>query len=256
MRLDQYLVLHHHLESRTKAQDLIRHGKVMVNNRIVTKSGYEIQDKDSVQIIDSEILKYVSRAGLKLEGAFQHIQSKSTDLNKWDISGKIGLDVGQATGGFTDCCLAWGAQKIIGVDVGEGQLHAKIKMDSRVQFFEKLNIKDLSTNKEFLMSVPTEGFDFVVCDVSFISITHVMPHFARFLKSQGEYLLLVKPQFECGPDNLNKNGIVTNSEVHQAIQMRITQAAQKYLGKVEDYFESSVSGKDGNREFFILGKKT
>ncbi len=165
------------------------------------------------------------------------------------------LDVGQSTGGFTDCCLAWGAQRVVGLDVGEVQLHSKIKNDSRVQFFEKLNIKDTVKNKEFLMAVPSEGFDLIVCDVSFISLTQVMPHLARFLKSQGEYILLVKPQFECGSENLNKNGIVVNPEVYPALQLRITQAAEKFLGRVLDYFESPVSGKDGNREFFIWGKK-
>ena len=255
MRLDQYLVQYHQIESRTKAQDLISHSKVKINDRIITKASYEVEEKDLIQILENELLKYVSRAGLKLEGAFQHMQSKSKEWQSWNLNGKTVLDIGQSTGGFTDCCLAWGAQSVVGLDVGEAQLHSKIKNDTRVQFFENLNIKDVAKNKDFLVSVPVEGFDVVVCDVSFISLTQVIPHFAQFLKPQGDYILLVKPQFECGAENLNKNGIVANPDVYPSLQIRITQTAEKFLGQVLDYFESPVSGKDGNREFFIWGTK-
>ena len=246
MRLDQYLVQFKNIESRTKAQDLVLNKCITINGKIILKSSFAVSDTDKVEIQNLEILKYVSRAGLKLESALKKI-----NIN---LENKIILDVGQSTGGFTDCCLQLGAQKIIGFDVGEGQLHEKIRSNSDVIFFEKLNVKDLKANVEFLKVVPANGFDLIVCDVSFISLSQVVPHLMQYLKKHGHYLFLVKPQFECGQINLDKNGIVKNKNIYSKIEADIKKLCTDHFGHVSDYFESGLPGKEGNAEFFIAGR--
>ncbi len=246
MRLDQYLVQFKNIESRTKAQDLIQNKNISVNQKIIVKPSFDVSESDDVQIQDQDILKFVSRAGLKLEAAF-------IKLNL-DLKNRTVLDIGQSTGGFTDCCLQFGAEKIVGFDVGENQLHQTLKLNPKVIHFEKLNVKNINTNQDFRQSVPTENFDFIVCDVSFISLNHVVLNVTEFLKKQGGYLFLVKPQFECGPENLDKNGIVKNKKVYAEIEIKIKKLFQDHFGNVTDYFESAVPGKDGNLEFFIYGR--
>ena len=246
MRLDQFLVQHKNIESRTKAQDLILNRNIFVNNKLVIKSSFDVTDLDTVEIQSQEILKYVSRAGLKLEGAIIKL-----DIN---LKNTVVLDIGQSTGGFTDCCLQQGAAKIIGFDVGEGQLHQKIKTDSRVTFFEKLNVKNLSMDKSFLAQIPVGGFDLLICDVSFISLQHVVPNIHSYLKINGEYLFLIKPQFECGPENLDKNGIVKKKSTYLKIETEMKNLFNNYFGTALNYFESNIRGKEGNLEFFIYGR--
>ncbi len=247
MRLDQFLVQNKNIESRTKAQDLIQNKNVSVNETVVIKPSFVVRDNDRVEIQNQEILKYVSRAGLKLEGALRKL---SLDLNQ-----KCILDIGQSTGGFTDCCLQFGANQIVGFDVGEQQLHHKMKSDSRVIFFEKLNVKNLSTHSLFLDAVPSGGFDVLVCDVSFISLKHVIPNVFKFLKLGGDYLFLVKPQFECGPENLDHNGVVKNKKIYSEIETKTKELFEFEAGTFIQYFESDVLGKEGNLEFFIYGRK-
>ncbi len=247
MRLDQFLVQHKNIESRTKAQDLISNNNITVNGQMINKSSFKVSDSDIIEIQNTEILKYVSRAGLKLEGAIQKVNL--------DLENKTVLDIGQSTGGFTDCCLQSGASQIIGFDVGEGQLHPKIQGDSKAVYFEKLNVKNLSDHSGFAKAVPPHGFDVLVCDVSFISLQHVVPNVCKYLKSGGDYLFLVKPQFECGPENLDKNGIVKNKKIYLHIESKIKQLFEFHFGSVLNYFESNILGKEGNLEFFIYGRK-
>lgn len=247
MRLDQYLVQSKNIESRTKAQDLIINKNVFVNNQLITKPSHIISTNDIVEIRNQELIKYVSRAGLKLEAALIKIGA--------ELKNKTILDIGQSTGGFTDCCLSFGADTVVGIDVGENQLHEKIRSNPKVRFFEKLNIKNINDNTNFHKCVPNQGFDFIVCDVSFISLTHVIPNVFKFLKAGAEFLFLVKPQFECGPENLDKNGIVKNKKIYIEIQNNITQLVKAELGQVLDYFESALPGKEGNAEFFIYGRR-
>ncbi len=246
MRLDQYLVQFKNIESRTKAQDLIQNKNILVNQKIITKSSHDVSESDNIQIQDQDILKYVSRAGLKLEAALNKL--------KFNLINKTILDVGQSTGGFSDCCLQSGAEKVVGFDVGENQLHEKIKLNPKVTYFEKLNVKNVNTDIKFMNAVPTEKFDLIVCDVSFISLIHVIPNISELLKNSGSYLFLVKPQFECGPENLDKNGIVKNKKVYAEIEIKIKKLFHDHFGDVSDYFESAVLGKEGNLEFFIYGR--
>lgn len=246
MRLDQFLVQFKNIESRTKAQDLIQNKNIFVNKKLIIKPSYSVSEADDIEIQNQEILKYVSRAGLKLEAALLKLELS--------LKNKIVLDIGQSTGGFTDCCLQFGAEKIVGFDVGESQLHSKIKLNPKVIFFEKLNVKNLEESQVFLKTKPENGFDMLICDVSFISLTHVVPNITRHLKKNGEYLFLVKPQFECGPDNLDKNGIVKNKKIYQNIETQMKSLFIDSFGSVEKYFESAVLGKEGNLEFFIYGQ--
>lgn len=253
MRLDQYLVSHLNVESRNKAQLLIESNQVVRIEKdreiVLTKPSFEVTEiiAPFIKIKSIESLKYVSRAGFKLESALIH-----TNLS---VQNKIVLDVGQSTGGFTDCLIQGGAGKVIGIDVGEGQLHPKLKSSSQVHFFEKINARYLSKETAFNLSVPAHGFDIVVCDVSFISILYILEEMMTYLKSGGYFLFLIKPQFECGPEHLNKNGIVTSDAVYNDIEKKVTEAIQKLSCQILDYFESAIEGKDGNKEFFIYGQK-
>lgn len=253
MRLDQFLVLKKGIESRNKAQELIEKGLVVLTtqkNKVLTKASFDVTPElgGVIEITDLAFIKYVSRAGLKLEAALKNLNLSVQNMKA--------LDIGQSTGGFTDCLLQMGVDSVVGIDVGQSQLHEKVRSNSRVTFFENLNAKNLSENAAFLQMVPAGGFDLIVCDVSFISLSQVMPHLVPFLKSEGVFLFLVKPQFECGIDSLDKNGIVKNASVYADVQTRITDEARKIFGQVQSFFESSLLGKEGNKEFFIYGTKS
>lgn len=252
MRLDLFLVQHQLAVSRTQAQEFITSGYVFLKNgseRIqISKVSYDVSEhqKNLIVVEPNQLQKFVSRAGLKLAGALQDL--------KIDVAGKTVLDVGQSTGGFSDCLIQGQARRVVGVDVGHGQLHEKLKNHPQIKSVEGLNAKDLGTDVGFLKLVPMEKFDLIVMDVSFISISKVMAHLVNFLKIEGEYLFLVKPQFECGRDFLDKNGIVNDSSVYVEIEKRIRAAALEIFKNVEAYTISGILGKDGNREYFIYGK--
>lgn len=253
MRLDLFLLKKGLVQSRTQAQDLIAKGHIYIldheKRTTLTKSSYEVTEQwfDKIFIEANELLRFVSRAGLKLDKAIERIEL--------DVENKSVLDVGQSTGGFTDCLLQRGVARVVGVDVGHGQLHTKIQQDERVIFFENLNVKNLIEDVDFIRTVPQEKFNLIVADVSFISITKVIPSLSAFLSKQGHYLMLVKPQFECGADQLDKNGIVRDESVYEQVRSSVTEFCRVHLGRVIQYFESELPGKDGNREFFIYGQK-
>lgn len=244
MRLDLFLVQHKKIESRTKAQDLIAQSLVLLKNKVLTKPSFEVTEEmfSEITIAENNLGQYVSRAGFKLAGALDFVQQ--------DVTGLTILDVGQSTGGFTDALLQRNAKHVTGLDVGSVQLHEKIKIDSRVTYFENLNIKDIATH-----AISSERFDGIVCDVSFISLTKVVAFLEPLLKTKGFFLLLVKPQFECGPQALDKNGIVSDAKVYNTIQANITSLCENLFQCECKYFESSITGKDGNKEFFIYGRK-
>ena len=244
MRLDQFLVQHKKIESRTKAQDLIAQGLISYKNKVLSKPSFDVTEEmhSDIIIAENNLSQFVSRAGFKLSGALDFVNQ--------DVTGLTVLDVGQSTGGFTDASLQRNAKHITGLDVGSVQLHEKIKADSRVTSYENLNVKDISTHK-----LASERFDGVVCDVSFISLTKVVSFIEPVLKSKGFFLFLVKPQFECGPQALDKNGIVSDAKVYDTIQSQITALCEKLFDCECKYFESSITGKDGNKEFFIYGRK-
>lgn len=252
MRLDLFLVKNNLASSRTQAQDFIENGYVYLikdQQQIkLLKTSFKVEDhfKENIRVEPNQLQKYVSRAGLKLESAL-----KQLNLN---IKNKIVLDVGQSTGGFTDCLFQHEAARIVGVDVGCQQLHPSLMNNKNIYSIENLNVKELATHPEFLSLVPPEKFDLVVMDISFISITKVMMFLKAYLKVEGEYLFLVKPQFECGKSFLDKNGIVKEPKVYKTIEENIKKAAIEVFNNVEAYIKSDIAGKDGNQEYFIYGK--
>ena len=186
-----------------------------------------------------------SRGGLKLDAALTHCGV--------DVRGANCLDVGQSTGGFTDALLQRGAARVVGLDVGRGQLAAALVGDARVVCFEGLNARDV-TGSAFEQAEPPHSFGVVVADVSFITLTHVLPTIATWLAPGGQAVLLVKPQFELQPQDIGKRGLVkpASAEASYArVETRIRDACAALRLTVRDYFASAVTGGDGNREFFV-----
>lgn len=252
MRLDLLLVQKKLANSRTQAQDLIKNGHVFIllngQKKVLLKPNYELQEEQFglVNVDENSLQKFVSRGGLKLESALKHLNLKIQDF--------MVLDVGQSTGGFTDCLLQSGAKMVVGIDVGRDQLHPSLKKHPQVRYFESLHVNELHLNPDFLKAVPQKSCDLIVADVSFISLSKVMSFLKPFLKPEGWYLFLVKPQFEAGPNALDKNGIVKDEKVYAIVQNSVSEEAKKVFGNVTDYFKSGLAGKDGNQEFFIYGK--
>jgi 23S rRNA (cytidine1920-2'-O)/16S rRNA (cytidine1409-2'-O)-methyltransferase len=240
MRADQLLVERRLAASRSQAQRLIASGVRWLAPsgwRPVAKNGDELPPQAEIELQDTAEARYVSRGGLKLEGALR--------ASGIAPAGKLCLDVGQSTGGFTDCLLQHGAARVTGVDVGHGQLHEKLRHDRRVVAIEKLNARELA---------PTQvgrDFDLIVGDLSFISLTLVLPALAPLLKPGGNLLMLVKPQFELQPGQIGKGGIVGNAKLYETVEQRIREACAGSSLQVCGWHDSPILGGDGNREFFI-----
>lgn len=231
-RLDVLLIERELAETRQRAQALILAGDVQVNGNVVSKSGTPVADDANVVI--RAPLKYVSRGGLKLEGAL--------DAFSVDPREKICADIGASTGGFSDCLLQRGAARVYAIDVGYGQLAWKIRNDPRVVAMDRVNIRHLDTL--------LEPIDLVVIDVSFISLLLVFPVAKRLLKSNGELVALVKPQFEAGREQVGKGGIVRDTRVHRAVIEKIARYANENNWRVRGTCRSPITGADGNVEFF------
>ena len=281
MRADLFLVEHRFATTRSQAQRLITSGvqwRVVVDEaevaapwKRVAKNGDEIADHAQVEVLDNTEAKYISRGGLKLEGAL-----KATGL---DVMGLRCLDIGQSTGGFTDCLLQHGATQVVGIDVGHGQLHATMRDDGRVVCLEGINARSLtattlvaacarihSATGEFYSEDDGDddgddavdidpAFDFLTGDLSFISLTLVLPAVTRLLKADGHLLMLVKPQFELQPGQIGKGGIVRDPVHFEFVEKRLRDTCADLGIEVLKWMESSIQGGDGNREFFIHGKK-
>lgn len=251
-RIDVYMVEKGISPSRTKAQDLIRAGLVSLKHNGQLKTVHnssELVEEDllpEVVIQKSTLDKYASRAGLKMDSALSHLGLS--------VEGFHVLDVGMSTGGFTDCLLQQGAADVVGVDVGHNQLSLKLKNDPRVKSLEGVNARELHLQNEVLALKPSFGFDLAVIDVSFISLTLVLPSVVKLLRSEGHCLALVKPQFEVGPEGLGKNGIVKDPSLYTSVQKKITNTAELLNANSITYFSSELEGKDGNKEFFIYFK--
>jgi 23S rRNA (cytidine1920-2'-O)/16S rRNA (cytidine1409-2'-O)-methyltransferase len=242
-RIDLVLVEKKLASSRTKAQDLIRAGHVFLDGKKVESVSHPYITGE-LSISESELNKFVSRGGLKLEGALKHIE-----LNVKDFTC---LDIGVSTGGFADCLLQYGAQKVVGIDVGQNQLADSLKSNLSLLAVEKLNAKLLSQDSRFIELVPQDLFNLCVIDVSFISLVHVLPQAVQFSQS---ILALVKPQFELNADALDKNGIVKDESNYALVETKIKDCLLKLNWKVESFFPSQLAGKDGNREFFVYAHK-
>jgi 23S rRNA (cytidine1920-2'-O)/16S rRNA (cytidine1409-2'-O)-methyltransferase len=252
-RIDKLLVDRGLAASRERAQALILAGKVLVDDQKLEKAGAQVSAECVIRLL-GEDLKYVSRGGLKLEGALEH----------WNISvvGKVCLDVGASTGGFTDCLLQRGASQVIAIDTGYGQMDFGLRQDARVQLLEKTNARYLKREdlKSEDLSHAAATVDFVAMDVSFISAALVLPAVigAAFPESMPgrrgrQIVVLVKPQFEAGREHVGKGGIVRDQAAQLAAVEKVRTALGS-LGAVEtDTIDSPILGAEGNREFLLYG---
>ena len=245
-RLDKVLVERGLAASRERAQALILAGKVLVNEQKVEKAGAQVEEDSGIRLL-GEDLKYVSRGGLKLEHALEHWQI--------NVAGKTCLDVGASTGGFTDCLLQHGAAHVIAVDTGYGQMDFKLRQDSRVRLLEKNNARYLTRE------VLREDVDFIAMDVSFISATLVLPAVitAAFPTNAAErsgrkIVVLVKPQFEVGREQVGKGGIVRDENAQKAAVEKVRAALMDLGCARTDTIESPILGAEGNREFLLHGE--
>jgi 23S rRNA (cytidine1920-2'-O)/16S rRNA (cytidine1409-2'-O)-methyltransferase len=239
-RIDKLLIEKRIVQSRERARSLIMEGMVIVEDRTIDKPGTKVDVEAQLQIRGGD-LPYVSRGGVKLEGA----------LNAFGVhpSGMVVMDVGASTGGFTDCVLQKEARKVYAVDVGYGQLAWKLRKDPRVVNLERRNIRYLKREEV------EEEVDLILIDTSFISIEKYLPHLLGFLKMGGTIISLIKPQFEVGKGEVGKGGVVKDPALHQKVIERISQFSRGLGLKVLRVIESSLLGPKGNKEFFIYLKK-
>jgi len=231
-RLDVLLVERGLVESRERAQRLIRAGQVLVEERVVDKPGARVARDAAIRL--QATLPYVSRGGQKLEAALARFGI--------EVAGVVALDVGASTGGFTDCLLQHGVARVYAVDVGYGQLAWKLRRDPRVVVLERTNIR-------YLESLP-EPVDLATVDVSFISLELVLPVVIKLLKPEGEIVALIKPQFEAGREQVGKGGVVRDPVVHRAVLRRILGWARDHGLAVRGLMRSPLLGPAGNVEFF------
>lgn len=238
-RLDAELVRRTLVASRHEAQDLIHEGRVLVNGAVASKPAHLVAPSDAL-IVSGPQRRFVSRGGEKLLAALE-----AFDL---DITGWTALDAGASTGGFTDCLLQRGAAHVIAIDVGHGQLHPRIRHDERVRVIERFNIRALTRED---VDVPV---DLVVADLSFISLTAVVPALVSVLEAGAHLVLLVKPQFEVGRQEVSRGrGVVTDPVLHQAACDAVAQACERSGVTVLDVIPSPLLGHEGNREFLLHG---
>ena len=287
MRIDQLLVQIQLASTRSQAQRLIADGVEWQQGdtwKRVAKNGDDVPEDASVRLLNDAEARYVSRGGLKLEAALKHLGL--------DVTGFACLDVGQSTGGFTDCLLQHGAVSVVGVDVGSAQLHPQLRTDPRVLCVEKVNARALVADDlvaAYEDSVGADGmfddddaldddataggdenaldaaasdpkgfvpaFDLVVADLSFISQTLVLPAVVPLLKAGGTLLTLVKPQFELQPGQVGKGGIVKDASMYLLVEQRLRDACADLGLTVTAWFDSPIAGGDGNHEFFICAHK-
>jgi 23S rRNA (cytidine1920-2'-O)/16S rRNA (cytidine1409-2'-O)-methyltransferase len=239
LRLDQLLVVRGLFSSREQAQRAVMAGEIKIGTRIAVKPSQLLAADAAIAVKPTR--KYVGRGALKLEKALDHF--------KIDMQSKVALDIGASTGGFTDCLLQRGTEKIYAVDVGHGQLDWKIRKDPRVIVLEKLNARFLSA-----AHIP-ELVDLCVIDVSFISLTLILPNAFELITPSGVILALIKPQFELDRADIGHGGIVRDPELHQKAQDKIVQFVTRLGHTVSGIVPSAITGADGNQEFFACMRK-
>lgn len=246
MRADQLLLAQGLAPTRSAAQRLIDGGAAEWQSPggwvPVRKAGHDLPDAAQLRVTDDAELRYVSRGGLKLEGALL-----TAGLS---VAGLTALDVGQSTGGFTDCLLKGGAARVVGFDVGHGQMNAGLMRDPRVVALENLHVRELA-NSALATDAPPGGFDLIVGDLSFISMLGALPLLAPWLRPGGQALLLIKPQFEVGPKHVSRGGLVKDLAQYALLQTRAREACTALGWQVHGYFQSTITGGDGNTEFFL-----
>ena len=238
-RLDRWLVEQGLAETREKAQALIMAGMVLLNGQKALKPGQTVPPDARIEVTARQ--RFVSRGGLKLEGALRHFHI--------DVTGLVCADFGSSTGGFTDCLLQAGAARVHAIDVGTGQLDWKLRNDPRVIVHEQVNARYIE------LADLAEPVDIAVCDVSFISATLIAPAMVKVLKpGNGIIVVLVKPQFEVGKGEVGKGGIVRDPAQHAAACAKLLQCAAE-LGFVTELMESPIAGAEGNKEFLLYGRR-
>jgi len=272
MRIDQLLVRRNMASTRSQAQRLIADGVEWLQGEAwkrIVKNGDEVPDAAQIRLLNDAQARYVSRGGLKLEHALQTVGL--------DVTGMHCLDVGQSTGGFTDCLLQHGAAFVTGVDVGSAQLHPQLRTDTRVLCVENVNARNLQPEdllEAFAASTGDDGlfeeeppdepsadapyateYELIVVDLSFISQTLVLPALVPLLKPGGILLSLVKPQFELQPGQVGKGGIVKDATHYVFVEQRLREACAALGLTVTAWFDSPLQGGDGNHEFFICARK-
>lgn len=240
-RLDVAVFEQGYAPSREKAKAIIMAGIVYVNNQKVDKAGFELKEGDVLEV-RGKTLQYVSRGGLKLEKAMQEFPIT--------LEGKICMDVGASTGGFTDCMLQNGAVKVYSVDVGYGQLAWKLRTDERVVNLERTNFRYATREK-----IPDE-VDFASVDVSFISLKHILPNLNTLLASDGQAVCLIKPQFEAGKEKVGKKGVVRDLNVHLEVVENVINLALENGFSVMGLQFSPIKGPEGNIEYLIYLNKS
>ena len=239
-RLDQFLVTRGFFDSREQAQRAIMAGEIKLGTRVAAKASELIAPEAEVSVYASP--KYVGRGGLKLEGALDHFGI--------EVDGKTALDIGASTGGFTDCLLQRGTAKVYAVDVGHDQLAWKIRKDPRVVVLEKINARSLSHD-----NIP-ELVDICVIDVSFISLTLILPNAFDLLTPNGVIVALIKPQFELQREEVGRGGIIREPSLHEKAQRKIAEFVTDTLRQiVVGVIPSPITGIDGNQEFFACLRK-
>jgi len=237
-RLDLLVAEQHPKLSRSQIQSFIVQGKVLVNDRIVTKPGTAVDQEAKITLTVTE-QKYVSRAGFKLEAALQHYGIS--------VAGLTALDAGLSTGGFTDCLLQQGVKKVYGVDVGYGQVHEKIRNDPRVVVMERVNLRS--------MSKLAEQVDLVTLDLSFISLLKVLDTVVANLKKDGTLIALIKPQFEARKEEVGAGGIIKDTKVHERVVKEVVAGIEAAGFTCQVPIESPILGTEGNKEFLVCCKK-
>jgi 23S rRNA (cytidine1920-2'-O)/16S rRNA (cytidine1409-2'-O)-methyltransferase len=238
-RLDVLLVERGLAPSRERAQAMLLAGQVRVNRQRMEKAGHQVGLDADIEIV-GDALRYASRGGLKLEGALEDFSVTPNE--------KICLDVGSSTGGFTDCLLQHGAQRVYAVDVTPSQIDWKLRQDSRVRLIER--------NARYLRAEDVaEPVGLVVVDLSFISVSKVLPVIVPLAVKRGEFLILIKPQFELEKRDVGKGGIVRDPALHQKAMERVTSAAQEAGLEIIGTRPSRLEGADGNQEFFLHARR-
>ncbi len=239
VRLDSFVFAGGFAESREKAKALIMAGVVYVNNQKADKAGLIIKEGDKVEVRDNP-LKYVSRGGLKLEKAMQNFPIY--------LKGKICADIGASTGGFTDCMLQNGASKVYAIDVGYGQLAWKLRSDERVVNLERTNFRYCTSEQ-----IP-DKLQFASVDVSFISLSIIIPALVPLMEDGAEAVCLIKPQFEAGKEKVGKNGVVREPEIHKEVVYKILEVMKNNSLSVLGLDFSPIKGPEGNIEYLIYVK--
>ena len=242
MRIDTYLFENAFFESREKAKKAISDGRITVNGKTVTKPSVDVSDNDQITVAPSDRTEYVGRGGIKLEHAL--------DTFKIDVNGKRAIDIGASTGGFTDCLLKRGVQRVYAVDIGHDQLHPSLVADERVVNLEGVNAREMTSEL-----VESSLVDIAVSDLSFISQKLVIPVASNVLAVGGIYIILIKPQFEAGREHLNKNGIVKSEKVRLKVVSDILEFSKSCGYEVIGSTASPIEGGSGNTEYLAVLKR-